>query len=194
MLQGSSVLPRHLNKHIDYGVVPSPIGVKERSLATPMGMAVSADGTTLYVAAFGSGVVGVFDTAALEADTFVPDAADHIALGGGGPSGLVLDEAHDRLYVLTRFDDGMSVVDLKKNAEVSHTTMFSPEPASVTAGRKFLYSAKDTSALGDQACASCHVGGDFDGLSWDLGNPSTIPLPLGKTYLESLAFWMLESR
>jgi mono/diheme cytochrome c family protein len=83
-----------------------------------------------------------------------------------------------RAYVLTRFDDGISVVDLGKTAEVSHTTMFSPEPASVTAGRKFLYSAKDTSALGDQACASCHIGGDFDGLAWDLGNPSTIPLPI----------------
>ena len=33
-----------------------------------------------------------------------------------------------------------------------------------------------TSALGDQACASCHIGGDFDGLAWDLGNPGTIPL------------------
>jgi hypothetical protein len=56
--------------------------------------------------------------------------------------------------------------------------MYSPEPASVTAGRKFLYSAKDTSALGDQACASCHIGGDFDGLAWDLGNPGNIALPI----------------
>ena len=56
--------------------------------------------------------------------------------------------------------------------------MFSPEPASVTAGRKFLYNATHTSALGDQACASCHIGGDFDGLAWDLGNPGNIPLPI----------------
>ena len=39
-------------------------------------MAVSSDGATLYVAAFGSSEVGVYDTHALENDTFVPDAAD----------------------------------------------------------------------------------------------------------------------
>ena len=47
--------------------------------------------------------------------------------------------------------------------EVGHVRMFSPEPASVTVGRQFLYNATLTSALGDQACASCHIGGDFDG-------------------------------
>ena len=56
--------------------------------------------------------------------------------------------------------------------------MFNPEPPSVTAGRKFLYDATVTSALGDQACASCHIGGDFDGLAWDLGNPGDAPLPI----------------
>jgi hypothetical protein len=35
-----------------------------------------------------------------------------------------------------------------------------------------------TSALGDQACASCHVGGDNDSLGWDLGNPGGSPLPI----------------
>jgi DNA-binding beta-propeller fold protein YncE len=57
------------------------------------GMAVTADGSTLYVAAFGSSKVGVYSTSALENDTFVPGDGSHIALSGGGPSGLVLDEA-----------------------------------------------------------------------------------------------------
>ena len=39
-----------------------PAGVKDDSLATPLGMAVASDGT-LYVAAFGSSKVGVFDAA-----------------------------------------------------------------------------------------------------------------------------------
>src|SRR5207237_762561 len=63
VLDGSSVLPRHLNKHIDYNVRPAPPAVRADSLATPMEMAVTSDGTTLYVAAFGSGKIGVFDTA-----------------------------------------------------------------------------------------------------------------------------------
>src|SRR5262245_17974357 len=49
VLSGGSVTPRHLNKHIDYDVVPSPAGTAARSLATPVGLAVDSTGTTLYV-------------------------------------------------------------------------------------------------------------------------------------------------
>ena len=51
----------------------------------------------------------------------------------------------------------------------------STEPAVVTNGRRFLYDAAHTSSHGDQACATCHVFGDFDGLSWDLGDPDGQP-------------------
>ena len=37
-------------------------------------MAISGDGSTLYVAAFGSDAVAVYDTTELENDTFVPDS------------------------------------------------------------------------------------------------------------------------
>ena len=37
VLDGSSVIPRHLNKHIDYSVVPAPAGVKENSLVLSSG-------------------------------------------------------------------------------------------------------------------------------------------------------------
>lgn len=36
-------------------------------------MAITKDGKTLYVAAFGSSKIGVFQTSQLENDTFVPD-------------------------------------------------------------------------------------------------------------------------
>ena len=177
VLDGASVLPRHVNKHIDYGVVPSPAGVSDRSLATPLGMAVTSDGATLYVAAFGSSKVGVFDTAALEDDTFVPDSANHIVVSGGGPSGLVLDEPRGRLYVLTRFDDAVSVVSTATRAEVQHARLHNPEPPSITNGRRFLYDASLTSSNGEAACASCHVFGEFDSLAWDLGNPDDPVVP-----------------
>jgi hypothetical protein len=60
--------------------------------------------------------------------------------------------------------------------------MFNPEPRIVTDGRKYLYDATFTSSLGDQACSSCHIGGDNDGLAWDLGNPGGAPLPITKTF------------
>jgi len=170
---GGSVAPRHLNKHIDFhhccAPVPNPESVK--SLALPQGMAVTRNGATLYVAALGSDKVGVFSTAQLENDSFVPSTASQIHVSGGGPTGLVLDEDRGQLFVLTRFDDAISVIDTRTRAETAHVAMHNPEPPSVTTGRRFLYDASFSSAHGDSACASCHVFGDFDSLAWDLGNP-----------------------
>lgn len=166
--------PRHLNKHIDYDTVPSPPGTKDDSLATPLEMAVSSDGQTLYVAAFGSQKIGVFDTTALENDAFVPSSADHIALSGGGPTGVVLDEANGRLYVATRFDNSISVVDTLTQVEVAHVPLYNPEPAHIVDGRPVLYDAFNTSSNGEASCASCHVFGDVDSLAWDLGNPDDL--------------------
>ena len=118
-----------------------PPGVKEASLAMPLDMAVASDGT-LYVAAFGSSTVGVFSTTELEDGTFVPNAARHIAVSGGGPSGLALDEAHHRLYVLTRFDNAVKVIDTTTGHETGQHALYNPEPADVVAGRRFLYDAR----------------------------------------------------
>ncbi len=183
VIDGATVSPRHLNKHINYAVVPSSPGVKDHSLSTPLGMAISADGSTLYVAAFGSSKVGIFDTTQLENDTFTPSSSDHVSVTGGGPTGLVLDEANDRLYVFTRFDNSISVIDTNTNAEVDHLAAYNPEPAEVVDGRSLLYDANETSSNGEASCSSCHVFGDFDSLSWDLGNPDEVdvlnnPLPL----------------
>ncbi|HZP27332.1 MAG TPA: hypothetical protein VFC99_00135, partial [Acidimicrobiia bacterium] len=185
---GANVKPRHLNKHIgasfpDYSVLASfsdgtpnpsfnPL-VKDFSLALPTAMAVSSDGTTLYVAAFGSAKVGVFDTASLENDTFDPlvTSTSYIPVSGGGPAGLALDEARGRLYVLTRFDDAVSSIDVASGIEVQHIQIYNPEPASVVSGRPFLYDANFSSANGEASCASCHTFGDMDQIAWDLGNP-----------------------
>ena len=169
VLDGASVTPRHLNKHIDYSIRPAPAGVKDDSLATPLSMEVSPDGTTLYVAAFGSGKVGVFDTGELEGNTFTPDSNDHIVLSGGGPSGLALSGNH--LYVLTRFNNSISVVDTTTKSEIQTVSLLNPEPQTVLDGRQFLYDAALTSSNGEASCSSCHISGDTDDLAWDLGNP-----------------------
>ncbi|HEX7840249.1 MAG TPA: hypothetical protein VF469_22380, partial [Kofleriaceae bacterium] len=160
----------------DY-TAPSQDGASDKSLAQPLGMAVTSDGSKLYVAAFGSSRIGVYDTAALESDTFVPGAANQIALTGGGPTGLVLDEARGRMYVLTRFDNAISVIRTATHEEVSHIPMYNPEPASIVSGRRFLYDARLSSSNGEAACGSCHVFGDFDSLAWDLGNPDGVVRP-----------------
>ncbi len=173
VLSPGAVAPRHLNKHIDYGAccAPSPNATGEKSLAQPLGMAVTGDGSKLYVAAFGSSRIGIYDTLALEDDTFVPSAASQIPVSGGGPTGLVLDEARGQLYVLTRFDNAISVVSTSTRQEIAHVRMYNPEPPSVVQGRAFLYDARLSSSNGEAACGSCHVFGDLDSLAWDLGNP-----------------------
>jgi len=153
VLDGASVLPRHLNKHLDYSLLPAPDcpdpRCKDHSLATPLQMAVTSDGATLYVAAFGSSKIGVFNTATLENDTFTPNSANHIAVSGGGPSGLILDEARHQLYVLTRFDNGIAVIDTLSKTEVDHPSLYNPEPTNIVNGRPFLYDAYFTSSNGE---------------------------------------------
>jgi cytochrome c peroxidase len=113
----------------------------------------------------------VFDTTELDNDTFVPDAASHIALSGNGPTGLVLHEGHNFLIVMTRFNNSISVIDTLTNTELETHALHNPEPQSVVEGRQFLYDANYTSANGEASCGVCHVGGDKDELAWDLGDP-----------------------
>jgi YVTN family beta-propeller protein len=188
VLSGAQVKARHLNKHIDYSVRPAPAGTKDHSLATPLQMVLSSDGQRLYVAAFGSGKIGVFDTATLDGDAAwdafdpVTGSGSYITLTSGGPSGIALDETRNRLYVLTRFDDAVAAIDLASRTEIAHVSMHNPEPASVVEGRPFLYDAMLTSSNGEASCSSCHIFGDLDSLGWDLGNPddvvTTNPIPI----------------
>ncbi|MFN8643535.1 MAG: hypothetical protein U0802_18430 [Candidatus Binatia bacterium] len=175
VITGTAVLPRHLNKHLlaqpdGYLTMPMPAGVKEASIATPVDMALASDGT-LYVAGFGSSAVAAYDSRAIEDDGFLPSADAFIPVSGGGPSGLALDEPNQRLYVLTRFDDAVKVIDTAARREIAQLPLHDPEPAQVTAGRRFLYDARLTSSNGEASCAVCHLFGDVDSLAWDLGNP-----------------------
>lgn len=174
------VNPRHLNKHINYAAccdaIPNP--ENDKSLALPQEMVVTSDGRTLYVATLGTSKIGVFDTRALENNTFTPSTADQIKVSGGGLTGLVLQEDKHRLYTLTRFDNSIAIVDTASGAEIGHVAMHNPEPPSVVAGRPFLYDTSLSSSHGDSSCGSCHVFGDFDSLAWDLGNPDGAVQPI----------------
>ena len=151
----------NLNPHINLEAAEGSDTERALSLALPADIARGADGA-VYVAATGSAKVGVLDSAgAVQARINV----------GQGPTGLAIDEARQRLYVLNRFDETLSVVDLKARSEAARIPIgFNPEPQTVRQGRRFLYDAS-LSAHGDLACASCHFNGHRDGLAWDLGNP-----------------------
>ena len=175
VIDGSSVTPRHLNKHVDFSLEEGeaiPASEKAKSLAQPGAMAFGALGQTLYVAAFSSDQVGVFNADALADDSFVP--GDNIDIPGGGPSGVVYGTNPQRLYVYSRFDNSVSVVRIQDRQVVDTQPLFTPEAAHTIAGRPFLYNADLSSSNGTQSCGSCHVFGDFDGIAWDLGNPDDV--------------------
>jgi YVTN family beta-propeller protein len=124
-------------------------------------MVVSSTGT-VYVAAYGSAKIGVFNTATIEDTAFETNyqpataSANYIATGGG-PAGLALDEPHGRLYVYTRFDDSVAVIDTATRATLATHPLYNPEPASITQGRPFLYDAALTSGNGEASAraATC---------------------------------------
>ncbi|HEY3138939.1 MAG TPA: hypothetical protein VGL29_23160 [Blastocatellia bacterium] len=156
-----SVTPVDLNPHINLDVAEGSDAERALSLALPADIERGGDGV-IYVASTGSAKVGVLDSSG---------AVQTRINVGQGPTGLAVDDARQRLYVLNRFDETLSVVNLTTRAEVARTPIgFNPEPQSVRQGRRFLYDTS-LSAHGDQACASCHLGSHRDGLAWDLGDP-----------------------
>jgi DNA-binding beta-propeller fold protein YncE len=171
IVAGSAVHAVHLNPHIDYDVATGPSAEVEQSLAPPTDLVFSSDGATLYVAGFGSENVGIFSVTGLETGTASRELLDV----GGGPSGLALDEANDRLYVLKRFEQRIAVVDRASVPGAREIIAdvglgFDPSPQVILRGRRFLYDTR-LSGHGDGSCASCHIFGDFDGIAWDLGDP-----------------------
>lgn len=157
-----------LNPHIDYSVSPGPPQELQRSLSQPGNGVFSASGDRFYLTAFGSRTVAVLDGASAA-------VLERIRVGGG-PSGVALNEPARRLYVLNRFENTLSIVDLTSARELAVTGVagparFDPSPDVVRRGRQFLYDAALSSGHGDVACATCHVFGNFDGLAWDLGDP-----------------------
>ncbi len=119
----------------------------------------------------------MFDTAALEADTFNPvtSSPNYISVSGGGPSGLALDESRNRLYVMTRFDNAVKVINLDdQGGESPHCRCSIPSPRKSSPVVPCSTTRVDMSANGEAACASCHIFGDNDDLAWDLGNPDDL--------------------
>ena len=161
-----------LNPQIDYGVPTGTQAERDSALSMPTGVAWAPDGSRLYVTALGSDKLGVLSGAgALLAR--VPTVA--------GPTGVVVDGARARLYVLGRFHEQLQTLSAADFHSVAVTPVgFDPTPDDVVNGRRFFYGGF-TSGHGDQSCASCHLFGDMDNLVWDLGDPTgdMAPVPPG---------------
>ena len=155
-----------LNPHLTYASPSIPAAEREQSLGDPRGIVWNAAGTRGYVSGMGSDNVVVVDAAGARA------GLQPTVEVGEGPTGVVLDEVRNRLYVLNKFAASISVVDTQSESEVARVSFYDPSPAAIKIGRRHLYGTHETSGTGHVSCASCHADARMDRLAWDLGNPA----------------------
>ena len=163
---GATVGIGDLNTHLTYATSTVPQSERDKSIGDPRGIAWNAAGTRAYVTGMGSNNLVVVDAAGSRAGI-----APTIAVGEG-PTGVVVDDARARVYVLDKFAAAISVVDTATEVETARVPFYDPSPAAIKAGRKHLYDTRKNSGLGQIACASCHVDARIDHLAWDLGDPA----------------------
>ncbi len=154
-----------LNPHLTYASSTVAQSERDKSLGDPRGIVWNSTGTRGYVTGMGSNCVVVVDANGARAGL-----TQTIAVGEG-PTGVALDEAHGRLFVLDKFAGAISVVDTTSELETVRVPFFDPSPSAIRTGRKHLYDTHKNSGLGQIACASCHVDARMDRLAWDLGDP-----------------------
>jgi len=161
-----------LNDHLDYTSSTLPMSQRQMTISDPRGIAWNAAGSRAYVTGMGTDNVVIVDATGDRAGIQPTIAV------GEGPTGIVLDEARSRLYVLNKFEASISVVNTQTESQVRKVPFYDPSPLAIKKGRRHLYSATETSGTGLVACASCHVDARMDRLSWDLGDPSGDMQPL----------------
>jgi len=152
-----------LNPHLTYAVASVPPAMRAETIGEPRGVAWNAAGDRGYVAGMGSNNVIAIDAAGGRLGR---------AAVGRGPTGLALDEGAQRLYVLNRFDNSISVVDSAAMMEIQRVRYHDATPAVIRTGRPHLYDTQKSSGLGQASCASCHPEARMDQIAWDLGNPA----------------------
>lgn len=163
---GSPATVVDLNDHLDYLTSSVSQTLRDRSLGDPRGAAWNPLGDRLYVTGMGSNNVVVLDAAGSRAGL-----APTIEVGEG-PTGIAVDGAGLRAYVLNKFEASISVLDLAAESELQRLAFHDATPLAIRSGRPHLYSTHDTSGLGQASCGSCHADGRMDRLGWDLGDPA----------------------
>jgi YVTN family beta-propeller protein len=137
-------------------------------LATPYGIAISDDDSTLVVTAAASSRVFTVNAAT--------GAVRDILDVGAIPRGVALASngggAPETAYVLNTLDNSVSVVDVSNPDAISLVTTISvgndPTPEAVRLGR-IAFNDATASDTGTFSCASCHPDGHTDQLLWRIG-------------------------
>ncbi len=104
---------------------------------------------------------------------------------GRGPTGVAVDRGADRAVVWSQFEGALSLISLadkgappERIALAAHT----PLDPQLELGRRLFHAADSSKIASDgRACASCHLDGRDDGLSWvTRDGPRQTPMLLGR--------------
>jgi YVTN family beta-propeller protein len=178
--QAGSLVLRKLDPHIDYDVVPGTQAEADSAIGMPTGAAFSSDGLRVYVTSLATNKLAVL-TPTGGAQSTIKARVPVVA----GPTGVLVDDARGRVYVVGRFRNQLQTLSTGTLAQVALTNIgMDPTPDEIVNGRRVFYTGAG-STHGDQSCANCHLFGDFDALAWDLGDPNgslvppPVPNPLG---------------
>ncbi|RME37760.1 MAG: hypothetical protein D6788_08775 [Planctomycetota bacterium] len=154
-----------------------------RAFADPYGVAITPDGTSLYLTCAGVNTVVAVDlqrvmkTAAEARAGKIPRFADHLGLSrryvtatipvGANPQALALEPDGSRLYVGNRLDDTVSVIDTASKLVIDTFVLGTPARSHAAEGERYFHSAARTFQQ-QFSCSSCHPDNGFDGLVYDL--------------------------
>lgn len=158
---------------------------------TDLEVRVAGSNLKVFFTAFSSGRVGVIEPVAGQNPIFwkrrkinIPPVASPtgtfvgprgLALKGPNPNDL--NDAGERLYVLNRNENSVTIIDpVAETVAGGFLLNNNPTPRHVTIGREFLYSAK-LSGKGFVSCSSCHMDARTDGLAWDLSDGVDTSIP-----------------
>ena len=170
------VTPFDLNPGVNYALFPNN-AARATALAQPTSIAFMPDGAAFWLASFGTDRVAKIDAATgavlSRIETGPTTGAAFDPKNKRGARGLALQAANNRLYLLNRISNTISVISTTSETVLTEipTGSYDPTPATIRQGRGFLYDAR-ISGNGTQSCASCHIDGDRDELAWDLGDPA----------------------
>lgn len=176
-LSSGRITPWDLNSGVDSTLLPNP-EARTTALAQPAALAFSSDGHLAWIAAFASDRVAKLDGSEgrviARIDLRVPpkDGSSNDSRYMRGPRGLALHEGLQRLYVLNKLANSITVIDTVTGQVVAEVPAgrVNPTPRLILEGRGFLFDAR-LSGNGTASCATCHIDADRDGLAWDLGDP-----------------------
>lgn len=166
-IQGNQTTLQDLNPHAITREIPAP--QKDLSLAQPM--AILADASGAWLAAFGSDRIARLDSSGnithrIDLRTTFPDTVR-------GPRGITPIHGTDRLAVFNKLSHSLTIIDASGPSVSGEIPVSSHLPLSNRSiqGRGFFYDSR-RSGNGTVSCGSCHFDADIDGVAWDLGDPA----------------------